>query len=76
MEINVIQYNLRDITWQCRETDMRDFCGASELLWYVIFNLKINEKRVILVDYDSWEAEYSLKFFRPLVAMLQALCCP
>ena len=55
---------------------MRDFCGASELLWYVIFNLKINEKRVTLVDYDSWEAEYSLKFFRPLVAMLQALCCP
>ena len=25
-----------------------------------LFYSKINEKKVILVDYDSWEAEYSL----------------
>ena len=28
----------------------------------ILFYSKINEKRVILVDYDSWEAEYSLKY--------------
>ena len=59
---NVIKYNRGDITWQCRETK-RDFCDASELLLYIVCILKINERKVILVDYDSWEADYSLKIY-------------
>ena len=64
--INVIQYNREDITWQCRKTGETEiFCDASELLLYIVFILKINKKRVILVDCDSWEAEYSLNVAPP-----------
>ena len=31
----------------------------------ILFYSKINGKKVILVDYDSWEAEYSLNVAPP-----------
>ena len=37
----------------------------TQMIYFCILSYsKINEKKVILVDYDSWEAEYSLKYNR------------